>query len=86
MIAAIFRRILHLVEETKVVATENKRDLEQIKQMMMPQSVDYSDTLKCLSRPAETVEEFEDFCVKLDDRPFRKNVVCILSECYFAFA
>jgi len=62
----------------------NKRDLEQIKQMMMPQSIDFSDTLRCLSRPADAVEELEEFCAKLDERPFRKNVVCT-AFCFYIY-
>jgi hypothetical protein len=54
---------------------ENKMELEQIKIMLLPTSTDYSDTLQCLSTPAQTFDELEQFWLKLQDRGLRKNVV-----------
>jgi hypothetical protein len=79
MISATFRRILLVVEETKAVALENRRELEFIKQLLVPRTLDLSETLQCMSHPAETIEQLQEFCLKLEDKPFRKNVVCILT-------
>ena len=75
-VSATFRRILQVVGETKVIALENKRELEFIKQMLVPQSLNFSDTLQSMSHPADKIKEFQEFCLKLEDRTFRKKVVC----------
>ena len=69
------KRSLQLQEETRAIALENKDDLREIKQMIMPRFDDRTDDAGCLSEPAETINELDELCQKLDNRPFRKTVV-----------
>lgn len=74
----VFRRMLHVMEETRALAIENKHELNHIKLFLMPPSSDdVSDARRSLSKPLDTVELLESFCNRLNDTAFRKSVVSL---------
>jgi len=77
----IFRRMLHVMEETRALALENKNELSHLKLFLMPQlSEDVSAAMNCLSRPFETDEQMLRFCDNLGDADFRRSVVRVHNE------
>ena len=70
------RRMLQLLEETKSLVLENRKELLCIKQIVMPPSVDDNyDNAQNWTTPKQTFEELEAFCEQLENRQFRRFTV-----------
>lgn len=78
---ALYKRTLHVVEETRSIILELRRDMQNIKMAMNSATnskSDYSDAIAFLDKPLNNEKELDDLCAKLAaERPFRNQVICV---------